>query len=383
MLKLTTGPDSKELAKQGYNLFKDVLAGDEAKLPEAIRQMEEARKADETYVPNLYNLARAYFFDGITFNKEESIAIITLHLMLVYFISFTLTTVSYRAKVGQLKIASLIPAQKAGVIAGVPAVATFVLMLSGYWSHRIPLLRYFELAAMMTSVPYLIAVAYRQYQFPFMDAFIREVISGIILLVAFATALSVSKFFLWTAVCAVALAYLKAPLTRWVERKFVGYEDSIEDQEQRIATAIRGLTQLDEFNVSVSEIIRHELEAEWVEINATTRSDAAHRFELPGSALELTAHHHQKDVIAFESDDRLVFARTAQGRFVLNITMKELEDRVAPDLFCRVHKQAIVQLSHAREVHSLAGGHYLLKLDDGSEVQIGRNYSREFRARFG
>jgi two-component system LytT family response regulator len=90
-----------------------------------------------------------------------------------------------------------------------------------------------------------------------------------------------------------------------------------------------------------------------------------------------------KDVVAFESEDKLVFARTPNGRFVLNITMKELESRLDAELFCRVHKQAIVQLSHAREVHALAGGHYLLKLDDGSEVQIGRNYSREFRARFG
>ncbi len=90
-----------------------------------------------------------------------------------------------------------------------------------------------------------------------------------------------------------------------------------------------------------------------------------------------------KDVVAFESEDKLVFARTASGRFVLNITMKELEERLDPDVFCRVHKQAIVQLIHAREVHSLAGGHYLLKLGDGSEVQIGRNYAKEFRAKFG
>src|SRR3989442_15328867 len=89
-----------------------------------------------------------------------------------------------------------------------------------------------------------------------------------------------------------------------------------------------------------------------------------------------------KDVIAFESEDKLVFARTSQARFVLNITMKELEERLDPELFCRVHKQAIVQLAHAREVHSLAGGHYLLKLVDGSEGQIGRNYPKEFRARF-
>jgi tetratricopeptide (TPR) repeat protein len=67
-----TAPDAKELAQKGYSIFKDVLAGDEAKLPDAIRYMEEARTADETYVPNLYNLARAYFFEGITFDREES-----------------------------------------------------------------------------------------------------------------------------------------------------------------------------------------------------------------------------------------------------------------------------------------------------------------------
>jgi len=89
------------------------------------------------------------------------------------------------------------------------------------------------------------------------------------------------------------------------------------------------------------------------------------------------------DVIAFESEDRLVFARTANGRFVLNITMKELEDRLDSAIFCRVHKQAIVQLSFAKEIHSLAGGHYLLRLADGSEVQLGRNYALDFRARFG
>jgi tetratricopeptide (TPR) repeat protein len=65
--------DSKQLAQKGYTAFREVLSGDEAKLPEAIRYLEQAKTADETYVPNLYNLARAYFFEGITFDKEESI----------------------------------------------------------------------------------------------------------------------------------------------------------------------------------------------------------------------------------------------------------------------------------------------------------------------
>src|SRR5262249_42860740 len=48
---------------------------------------------------------------------------------------------------------------------------------------------------------------------------------------------------------------------------------------------------------------------------------------------------HVDDVIAFESEDKLVFARTSAGKFVLNITMKELEGRLDPETFCRVHKQ--------------------------------------------
>jgi len=90
-----------------------------------------------------------------------------------------------------------------------------------------------------------------------------------------------------------------------------------------------------------------------------------------------------QDVIAFEADDKLVFARTMIGRFMLNVTLKELEERLDSEAFCRVHRQTIIQLRHARELHALAGGHYLLRLSDGSDVEVGRNFSRDFRSRFG
>jgi two-component system LytT family response regulator len=89
------------------------------------------------------------------------------------------------------------------------------------------------------------------------------------------------------------------------------------------------------------------------------------------------------DVAVFESENKLVFVRTAEGRFLLNVSMKEIEERVDPELFCRVHKQAIVRLSLVREIHALAGGQYVAKLCDGYEVQVGRNYAHEFRSRFG
>lgn len=90
-----------------------------------------------------------------------------------------------------------------------------------------------------------------------------------------------------------------------------------------------------------------------------------------------------EDVAVFESENKLVFVRTAEGRFPVSMLMKEIEERVDRDLFCRVHKQAIVRLSLVREIHALPGGQYVARLDDGYEVQVGRNYAHEFRSRFG
>jgi two-component system LytT family sensor kinase len=80
---------------------------------------------------------------------------------------------------------------------------------------------------------------------------------------------------------------LKAPVTRWVERKFLGYEESAEHQEERVGVAIRALTRLDEFSVRVPEVLASELDAEWVEISAAVRPDAIQVFDIPGAALKL------------------------------------------------------------------------------------------------
>ena len=81
------------------------------------------------------------------------------------------------------------------------------------------------------------------------------------------------------------------------------------------------------------------------------------------------------DVAVFESENKLVFARTAEGRFPVSLSMKEIEDRVDRESFCRVHKQAILRLSLVREIHALPGGQYVAKLCDGSEVQVGKKFT--------
>jgi hypothetical protein len=138
-------------------------------------------------------------------------------------------------------------------------------------------------------VPFGIAAAYRFYALPFMDAFIREVLAGVILLAGVVITLSIAHPPAWIAVIAVLAAYTKPPLTRWIERTFLGYTESAEEQEERIGSAIRGLTALNEFGARISEILAGEMEAEWVEIGQDSRADAILRFDIPGSGLKLLA----------------------------------------------------------------------------------------------
>jgi tetratricopeptide (TPR) repeat protein len=65
--------DARQLTAKGHSVFMEVLGGDESKLPEAIRYMEEARELDPTNVNNLYNLGRVRVFEVITLGRRESL----------------------------------------------------------------------------------------------------------------------------------------------------------------------------------------------------------------------------------------------------------------------------------------------------------------------
>jgi hypothetical protein len=67
-----TGQDAKQLAAKGHEVFVEVLGGHEAKYAEAVKYMEDARQLDPANTNNLYNLARAYFYDALTTNNAES-----------------------------------------------------------------------------------------------------------------------------------------------------------------------------------------------------------------------------------------------------------------------------------------------------------------------
>ena len=73
--------------------------------------------------------------------------------------------------------------------------------------------------------------------------------------------------------------------------------------------------------------------------------------------------------------------RTADNSLILRETMKDLERRLDPRKFQRVHRSTIVNLDQVRQVRPHTNGECFLVLDSGQEVKVSRSY-RDVVARF-
>ncbi len=72
---------------------------------------------------------------------------------------------------------------------------------------------------------------------------------------------------------------------------------------------------------------------------------------------------------------------TGDNSLILRETMKDLERRLDPKNFQRVHRSTIVNLDQVRQVKPHTNGECFLVLDSGAEVKVSRSY-RDVVARF-
>ncbi|HZU63114.1 MAG TPA: LytTR family transcriptional regulator DNA-binding domain-containing protein [Novosphingobium sp.] len=73
--------------------------------------------------------------------------------------------------------------------------------------------------------------------------------------------------------------------------------------------------------------------------------------------------------------------RTADNSLILRETMKDLERRLDPRVFQRVHRSTIVNLNLVRQVKPHTNGECFLVLESGAQVKVSRSY-RDVVARF-
>lgn len=68
---------------------------------------------------------------------------------------------------------------------------------------------------------------------------------------------------------------------------------------------------------------------------------------------------------------------------VLRERMQNLEDRLDPAHFFRIHRSAIVRLDRIESLKKASGGEYAVKLKDGTELSVSRNRREELEQRLG
>ena len=94
-----------------------------------------------------------------------------------------------------------------------------------------------------------------------------------------------------------------------------------------------------------------------------------------------------RQVHGFVAEDELVFALIAQGnqdgRMLVNYTLRDLESRLDPDKFVRVHKQTIVNLASIAEIEPLASGGAMARLQSGASIEISRRYRGMLQEKLG
>jgi len=72
------------------------------------------------------------------------------------------------------------------------------------------------------------------------------------------------------------------------------------------------------------------------------------------------------------------------GRVLLHRErMNDLEQRLDPNSFVRIHRSAIVRMNRIRTLKPLEGGEYRLILDDGHSLTLSRSYREAVLARLG
>jgi two-component system LytT family response regulator len=89
-------------------------------------------------------------------------------------------------------------------------------------------------------------------------------------------------------------------------------------------------------------------------------------------------------VTHFYAKDKLTFAVTAAKHHALDLSIAELEEKLSPQRWVRIHRSTLLNVDAVKELHTWFGGKLLVKLKDGqTELQVARERAAEVKAKLG
>ena len=86
-------------------------------------------------------------------------------------------------------------------------------------------------------------------------------------------------------------------------------------------------------------------------------------------------------VTHFFAQDKLTFAATGAKNYVVDPTITELEQKLDPKVFFRIHRSTLLNLNFVQELHAWVGGGILVRLKDAgkTELQVARERVAELK----
>ena len=86
-----------------------------------------------------------------------------------------------------------------------------------------------------------------------------------------------------------------------------------------------------------------------------------------------------QNVDCFTSSANYVQVHCGSQQHRMRSTMNDLERQLDPRQFVRIHRCTIINIECLREFRPLPHGDYMVKLNDGKELTMSRNYRQQFR----
>jgi two-component system LytT family response regulator len=92
-----------------------------------------------------------------------------------------------------------------------------------------------------------------------------------------------------------------------------------------------------------------------------------------------------EQVTHFFAADKLTFAATVAKNYAVDYTIQELEQKLDPGRFVRVHRATLVNVAHVQELHAWFTGRMMVRLKDPkhTELTVSRDRVRVLKERLG
>jgi DNA-binding LytR/AlgR family response regulator len=86
-----------------------------------------------------------------------------------------------------------------------------------------------------------------------------------------------------------------------------------------------------------------------------------------------------EDVLAFQAEREIVWIITLKQRYMATQTLRAIEERLQGSAFQRVHRNALVNVSHVRKMTPLSSQRWMLTLTNAQELIVSKRQAHSMR----